>query len=270
MLVGVGRDLPAGSEGPAEVELRLAGTFGVVRDGIELADGEVGSRKSRTLLKLLAVSRPVLVPVGRIVDVLWADRPPAAAEQNVATLVSRLRAVLGPGVILGGRQGYRLAGWPASSVDLDAAARLCDQAERKLPGAAAVALAAAERAAELLSAGTALADEPYATWVDPARAQVRELRRRARLVAAEAALAAGQPGTAARHAEAAMAADALDEAAHRWFMSACGRRRRAGQGPGRVRGPAGVTGRRARRRPGPADAGAARGHPARAGGAPAE
>src|SRR5262249_57866738 len=101
------------------------------------------------------------------------------------------------------------------------------------------------------------------TWVDPARAQVRELSRRARLVAAEAALAAGQPGTAARHAEAAMAADALDEAAHRWFMSACGRRRRAGQGPGRVRGPAGGTGRPAPRRPRPAGPRAARGHPAR-------
>jgi Bacterial transcriptional activator domain/AAA ATPase domain len=105
-------------------------------------------------------------------------------------------------------------------VDLDAAARLCDQAERRLPHAAAVALAAAERAAELLSAGTALADEPYATWADPARAQMSELSRRARLAAAEAALAVGRPDAAARHAAMAMAADALDEAAHRWFMSA--------------------------------------------------
>jgi hypothetical protein len=125
--VGVGRDLPAGPASPAQVELRLAGTFSVVRDGIELADGEVGSRKSRTLLKLLAVSRPGLVPVDRIVDVLWADGPPAAAEQNVATLVSRLRGVLGPGVILGGRKllgynpvqtllGHALTGLPASHV----------------------------------------------------------------------------------------------------------------------------------------------------------
>jgi hypothetical protein len=45
----------------------------VVPDGTELAGGEVGSRKSRTLLKLLAVERPGLVPVDRIVDMLWAD-----------------------------------------------------------------------------------------------------------------------------------------------------------------------------------------------------
>ena len=44
--------------------------------------------------------------------------------------------------------------------------------------------------------------------------------RRARLAAAQAALAAGDPDLAARHAQAAMTADALDEAAHRWYMSA--------------------------------------------------
>jgi hypothetical protein len=65
--------------------LRLAGTFRVVRDSIELTDGQIGSRKSRTLLKLLAVERPTLVPVDRIVDVLWPTGRPAAPEQNVAT-----------------------------------------------------------------------------------------------------------------------------------------------------------------------------------------
>jgi len=104
------------------VELRLAGAFGVSRDGTELSEGELGSRKSRTLLKLLAVERPALVSLDRIVEVLWAD-PPAAAGQNVATLVSTLRGVLGPGVILGSRQAYRLAG-PAAETLLRAASVL--------------------------------------------------------------------------------------------------------------------------------------------------
>ncbi len=203
------------------VELRLAGPFSVVRDGIELPEGEVGSRKSRTLLKLLAVERPSLVPLDRIVEVLWDGEPPAAAEQNVASLVSRLRGVLGSGVIQGGRPGYRLGGLPAVSVDLDAAARYCEQAERKLAASPALALAAAEQATVLLSAGTALADEPYSSWVDPARGELRTLLRRARLAAAEAALGADDARTAARHGEAAMTADPLDEPAHRWYMSAC-------------------------------------------------
>ncbi len=83
------------SDTAPQVELRMAGTFGVIRDGTEL---------------------------------------PAAAEQNVASLVSRLRGVLGSGVIQGGRPGYRLAAAPQVSVDLDTAARYCDQAERNLAG----------------------------------------------------------------------------------------------------------------------------------------
>ena len=217
----VGRSGPAGSvSGTAAVELCLAGTFRVVREGAQLTDGEIGSRKSRTLLKLLAVERPGLVTVDRIVEILWPDERPAAPEQNVATMVSRLRAVLGAELIQGGRAGYRLAAGPDVVVDLDAAAGFCEQAEGKLGTAAAVALAAAERAHELLSAGTAISEEQYADWADRAREQLRELLRRVRLAAAEASLATGDPRRAASFAEAAVAADPLDEAAHRWYMSA--------------------------------------------------
>ena len=216
----MGNDVSIAAAGSRQIELRLAGTFGVIRGGTELAEREVGSRKSRTLLKLLAVERPTLVPVDRIVDVLWAGERPAAAEHNVATLVSRLRGVLGSGIIVGGRHGYRLAGESEVGVDLDTAARCCEQAERKLPAAPAIALAAAEQAIGLLSADIALAEEPYATWADPAREQLRQLLRRARLTAAEAALAIGEASSAARYAEAALAADPLDETACRWYMSA--------------------------------------------------
>ncbi len=201
----------------------------VVRDGTELTDGEIGSRKSRTLLKLLAVRRPALVPAEVIIEVLWPAGPPAAPEQNVATLVSRLRAALGADLIQGGRTGYRLAGTNAV-VDLDEAARFCAQAEGKLDRAPAVARAAAQHALRLLAAGTALGEEPYAEWADPAREQLRELQRRARLAAAEAALATGEPRPAATYAEAAIAADPLDETAHRWYMTAtaaCGEQARA-------------------------------------------
>ena len=216
----MGKDVSIATAGSRQIELRLAGTFGVIRGGTELPEREVGSRKSRTLLKLLAVERPTLVPVDRIVDVLWAGERPAAAEHNVATLVSRLRGVLGSGIIVGGRHGYRLAGEPEVGVDLDAAARCCEQAKRKLPAAPAIALAAAEQAIGLLSADIALAEEPYATWADPAREQLRQLLRRARLTAAEAALAIGEASSGARYAEEALAADPLDETACRWYMSA--------------------------------------------------
>ena len=77
--------------GIAQLELRLAGVFGVVRDGVPLPDGELGSRKARTLLKLLAVERARLLAVDQIAEVLWAGNPPQEPMQHVATLVSRLR-----------------------------------------------------------------------------------------------------------------------------------------------------------------------------------
>ena len=215
--------------GPSRVRLRLAGAFGVSCDGVVLAAERVGSRKSRTLLKLLAVERPRLVPIDRIVAALWDDAPPAAAEQNIATLVSRLRAVLGPNAILGGKQAYQLAGGPLVSVDIDEAAQLCDRAERQVSAAPAVALAATDRALSLLSAGGALTDEPYASWADPARDEVRVLLRRARVTAARAALRTGATRSAMDYAELAMTADPLDEEAHRWFMTSASAAGEAGK-----------------------------------------
>jgi DNA-binding SARP family transcriptional activator len=204
----------------ARIELRLAGPFRVMCDGAELAEHQIGSRKSRLLLKLLAASRPALLSRDQIAEVLWDGAPPTGADRNIASLISRLRAVLGAEIIEGGRTGYRLGGEPTVSVDLDIATRLCDQAERRLADAPAVALAATARATELLAAGVAIADEPYADWADVARDRLRTLLRRARLTAAQAALASGDAALSARYAEAAMAADGLDEPAHRLYMSA--------------------------------------------------
>lgn len=211
------------------MRLRLVGAFSVSCDGVALSAEHVGSRKSRTLLKLLAVERPGLVPIDRIVAVLWGDAPPAGAEQNIATLVSRLRGVLGAHAILGGRQAYQLGDGQSVSVDIDEAAQLCDRAERQAAAAPAVALTAADRALALLSAGAALTDEPYASWADPARDEVRVLLRRARLTAAQAALGTGDARSAMGHAELAMTADPLDEQAHRWFMTSAAAAGEAGK-----------------------------------------
>ena len=198
-------------------------------------------------------------------DVLWPNERPAAPEQNVATLVSRLRAVLGADLIQGGRTGYRLAAGPGIVVDLDTAARFCDQAEGKLATAAAVALAAAERAHELLSAGTAIGDEPYADWADPAREQVRELLRRVRLAAAEAALATGRPAAGRGLRGSGHGRRPARRGGSPLVHVGLGRGGRAGEGPRGLRGAPAAARPRARRRPGAADAGAAPGDPARAG-----
>jgi DNA-binding SARP family transcriptional activator len=108
------------------VTIRLAGPFGVAHGATADAVVGLGSRKARRLLMLLALDCDRMVPVDRIVDALWADRPQQRPADNVATLVSRLRAALGPAVITGNRDGYRLGA--AVHVDIH------DAADGRRPG----------------------------------------------------------------------------------------------------------------------------------------
>ncbi|MCP2242177.1 AfsR/SARP family transcriptional regulator [Lentzea aerocolonigenes] len=182
-----------------------------------LKNAAVGSRKARLVLAMLAVHKGYL-PVDRIAFEVWGGRAPRDSGAGVATLVSRLRSVLGPRTITGGRGGgYRLA--EAVRVDLTTAANLVGEAEshhsQERP---ATALAAARRAMTLLDAGAVLAGEPEAGWLEPARAWQARLLRRVRQVSVEAALATGDVRAAVHAAEEAAAADSFDEAACRLLM----------------------------------------------------
>ena len=114
------------------LRVRLLGTFAVERDGVALPAAEVGSRKARTVLKILAGHRGRTVSMHSLVASLWGDASPADAAANVATLVSRLRAALGAGVIDGSRAGYRLLTGSSVVVDLDEAAGLVAEADARL------------------------------------------------------------------------------------------------------------------------------------------
>ena len=202
------------------VTVRLAGTFAVTCGGLP-DHVAVGSRKARLLLALLAVSRGRVVPTDRIVDVLWTGQRPRRPEREVATLVSRLRATLGAGVVLGTSAGYRLGDPPAVHIDLDEAALLLDECRARLArGQAAVAAAAGRRACVLLGDGPALADVPEADWVVDLRAEHGAQLRAARHATAEALLHAGDVAGAVETAQAAVRVDRLDEPANRLLMAA--------------------------------------------------
>ena len=86
------------------VRVRALGTFEV--EGVSFRD--LGSRKGRTLLKMLAVAAGHPVSVDRIADVLWGEDQPARPAEQVGVLVSRLRGVLGPERITRSDAGYAL------------------------------------------------------------------------------------------------------------------------------------------------------------------
>ncbi|MGE0296867.1 ATP-binding protein [Pseudonocardia sp.] len=194
--------------------VQLCGAFAVSgADGHPIA---VGSPKARLLLTRLAAARGATVGVEELVELLWPGQRPRHPEDNVATLVSRLRALLGADVVLGGRAGYRIG---PVSVDIDEAGTLAGEARRRLTaGQAGLALAAARRGLELLSDGRPAAGE--AAWLDVLGIEVGEQVRTLRHLVAEAAPAAGEPTVAVDAARAAAVADPLDERAHELLMQA--------------------------------------------------
>jgi DNA-binding SARP family transcriptional activator len=200
--------------------VRVLGPLAVAVDGREVPPHELASRKGRTLLKLLLARRGEVVPADVLTEVLWPRRPPADPDANLATLVSRLRSVLGPDVLAGGRNGWRFVTGPRVEVDLEEAGRLAAEAGARLAAEPALALAAAEHALDLLGRGTFLADEPDADWALPPRREADRLAARCRRLAGDAALALADPARALAHARAAVAADPFDEPAWRAVLAA--------------------------------------------------
>jgi DNA-binding SARP family transcriptional activator/tetratricopeptide (TPR) repeat protein len=200
------------------VRLRLSSTLVVEAGGREWSGRELGSRKARTLLALLAAERGRAVPTDRIVDALWHDEPPNDPAANVATLVSRIRRTLGSSLVVGLPGAYGLGGsWALDLVDAE---RWCAEAASRL-GVAEHALAdsAATAALDLLGGEVALLDEADDDWVLAVRAQVDGLRRSARRHRV-AALLHLDPDTAVRVATDGVASDPYDEQAVRDLMRA--------------------------------------------------
>ncbi|MGD1216872.1 BTAD domain-containing putative transcriptional regulator [Streptomyces krungchingensis] len=171
------------------------------------------------LFALLAVHRNRVVSKDTIIETLWPDRAPLTATQTVASLVSRLRKVLGTCLERAG-SGYRLntTGW---QVDVDEAARLTRAAERHLSaGEPAFADVAARRALGLLGAGRAVEEFQPAGWSADLDRTLQSLLRRAREAAWRAAEHLHDHRQAANLASAAAHDDPYDEPAWRALMAA--------------------------------------------------
>lgn len=108
-------------------------------------------------------------------------------------------------------------------MDLHEAAELVAEADTLLrAGEASLCAVVAETGLGLLDGGPALAEySAELAWAEQTRAMQARLLRQARVLVAEAAVRTGEPERACPQAEAAIAADPLDEAACRLLMRAC-------------------------------------------------
>ena len=125
------------------IQVRLMGPVMLLRDGKPV---EVGGPKQCTILGLLALSAGRRVSTERIVDVVWADDPPASARRTVQSYIAALRRLLGADAPLVSSHGGYVLEISPGAVDLlefeDAVvAALADV--KADPAAAATALAEA-------------------------------------------------------------------------------------------------------------------------------
>ena len=96
------------------MEFRILGPLEVVADGRVVA---IGGGKQRLVPGVLLLHSNEVVSIDRLVDLVWAEKAPAAARTSVQVYVSGLRKALGEGVLLTQPPGYVLRVNPG---DLDA------------------------------------------------------------------------------------------------------------------------------------------------------
>ena len=171
-----------------DVALQLLGRFQVRRDGEEVPPAAFGGRKVRTLLRVLAVRRPDLVPYEVLAESLWPDHQPADPVANLAVLVTRARRALAvPEAVVTGAGGYALGPCAVDVTEFLGVGRAgarghCAQAEPRMRRTTA------PRRCALW--GEPLAEDTYAEW---ARAPRERLLRARGDVLETAARAARRP-----------------------------------------------------------------------------
>src|SRR5260370_32400780 len=102
---------------PALTRIQLCGPRVFELDG-ERLDGRLPGPQSRLLFAYLVLNRHRLTSRDELVEALWPHELPSASEAGLNALISKLRKVLGPGVI-DGRSSLRLRLGEGCTVDLE-------------------------------------------------------------------------------------------------------------------------------------------------------
>ena len=197
--------------------VRLCGPV-EVRPGERAAAATLPGRQGRLLLAYLAVNRDRACPRGELIDVLWPETPPAAADAALSALLSKLRRALGEGS-LSGRSRVQLTLVGPVAIDVEEAAAATRRAEAARHRGDWAGAAAAARVAAAADPADFLPDCD-GPWPHQQRAALEGLRVRALEVLAEASLRVGELGEAADAARVAIATAPFRESAHRLLMEA--------------------------------------------------
>jgi DNA-binding SARP family transcriptional activator len=168
--------------------IQLCGPTVIERDGDRL-EGRLPGRQGRLLFAYLVLNRHRLSSRDELVEAIWPHELPSATETGLNALISKLRKILGPGV-LAGRSELRLLLGEDARIDVEVAAEAVHRAESQVAldgwkrawGPSLVALFIAER--EFLPGE----DAP---WISQQRHHLADVRLRALEAYAAAALGTG-------------------------------------------------------------------------------
>jgi DNA-binding SARP family transcriptional activator/tetratricopeptide (TPR) repeat protein len=154
------------------VDSRILGPLSVSREGGSL---NLGGHRQKVLICLLLLHANQVVSTDRIIDVLWGEAAPATARKALQVQVSRLRQILGPGVLETRAPGY-LIRVQGGELDVERFERLVAQGKHALANGDAGRAAALLRTALALWRGPALADVTNEPFAQAEAGQLEELR----------------------------------------------------------------------------------------------
>ena len=148
----------------ASVRVTLLGGFAATVDGARVPDSAWRLKKARELVKLLALARGRRLHREQAMDVLWPDRDPAAAANNLHQAIHVARRALEPGAIELRDEVLTLQ----AESDVQAFELAADRARR-------LRLPAAYRGALALYVGDLLPENRYDDWAEEPREELAAL-----------------------------------------------------------------------------------------------
>jgi basic membrane lipoprotein Med (substrate-binding protein (PBP1-ABC) superfamily)/DNA-binding SARP family transcriptional activator len=202
------------------MDFRILGALEVSADG---AVAELGPPKQRALLAILLLHAGEIVPIDRLIDLLWGENPPRTAGHSIQIYISDLRKAIerldGRRVLATRPPGYQLDADPAS-IDARQFERLVEDGTRKLRSGDREGGAQDIRAALRLWKGPALSDFTYEEFAQPYIRRLHDLHLDAIEELAAAELTAGRHGEVVPMLDAAIREDPLRERSRELLMLA--------------------------------------------------
>src|SRR6185503_16763691 len=211
--------------GRLSVRISMTERLAIEANGVRLDEQRFPGRQGRILFAYLAVQHGRSVPRDELAELLWGEDLPATWEKALRVLATKLRALLeecgidGSSMLRSAFGCYQLTLPVDAWIDVDAAVTALERGEAALSGRELDEARAQASTAVELARGVFLPGED-GRWVEDQRRDVRDVLVRALECLRDAALAAGEFGSAVRHAAEITALEPFSETSYRALMQA--------------------------------------------------